>query len=63
MGHRPHLVDVLEPNQLVAGKSMPYPRRNLQRGTLALLIALRAYVMIAIPIVIYAFVHALMQGS
>jgi hypothetical protein len=40
----------------------PYPRRKLGRGTLALLVLLRVYVVIAIPIVGYAFVHALLAG-
>ena len=61
MAYRPNLVQALEPDQLVARKTQPYPRRALGRGTLALLIALRVYVAIAIPIVIYAFVHALTQ--
>jgi hypothetical protein len=36
-----------------------YGRRKLSRGTIALLSALRLYVIIAVPIVIYAFVRAL----
>ena len=63
MAYRPSLVEVLEADQLVASKTQPYPRRALGRGTLALLIALRVYVVIAIPIVIYAFVHALMTAQ
>ena len=39
------------------------PRRALGRGTLALLVALRLYVMLAIPVVVYAFVHALRTAS
>jgi hypothetical protein len=38
----------------------PFPRRNLSRGVLALLILLRVYIVIAIPIVVYAFVHAML---
>ncbi len=37
----------------------PLPRRALGRGTLALLVLLRVYVVVAVPIVGYAFVHAL----
>jgi hypothetical protein len=54
------LVGALEPNQVVAATKRPYPRRVLGRGVLALLVALRVYVVIAIPIVAYAFIHALL---
>jgi hypothetical protein len=54
------LVGALEPDQLAAAKMRPYPRRNLGRGVLTLLILLRVYVVIAIPVVAYAFVHALL---
>jgi hypothetical protein len=54
------LVGALEPDQLAAAKMRPYPRRNLGRGVLTLLILLRVYVAIAIPVVAYAFVHALL---
>jgi hypothetical protein len=37
------------------------PRRKLGRGTLALLILLRVYVFLAIPVVVYAFIRALHQ--
>jgi hypothetical protein len=35
------------------------PRRKLGRGTLALLILLRVYVFLAVPVVVYAFIRAL----
>ena len=54
------LLDALEPDQWVSATSQPLPRRQFTRGVLTLLIALRVYVLIAIPIVIYAFVHALL---
>ena len=54
------VLDVLEPGQLTAEASRPLPRRKLGRGAVALLIALRVYVIVAIPIVCYAFFHALM---
>jgi hypothetical protein len=54
------LVGALELDQLAAAKMRPYPRRNLGRGVLTLLILLRVYVVIAIPVVAYAFVHALL---
>jgi hypothetical protein len=63
LAYRPDLIEVLETNQLVARKSQPYPRRALGRGTIALLVMLRIYVAIAIPIVIYAFVHALTKAQ
>ena len=37
----------------------PLPRRKLGRLTLGLLVLLRVYVTLAIPVVGYAFVHAL----
>jgi hypothetical protein len=37
------------------------PRRKLGRGTLALLILLRVYVLLAVPVVVYAFILALHQ--
>ena len=60
MAYDPELISALEPDQLVAATMRPYPRRKLTQGELALLIALRVFIVIAIPIVIYAFVHALL---
>jgi hypothetical protein len=60
MPYDPALVSALEPDQLVAATRRPLPRRQLSKGVLALLIALRVFVAIAIPIVVYAFVHALL---
>ncbi len=57
------LIEALEPSQLAAAAKRPYPRRVLGRGELALLVALRVYVVIAIPIVAYAFVHALLTSQ
>jgi hypothetical protein len=59
--HDPALIGALEPGQLAAERGR-LPRRRLGRGTLALLILLRVYVVIAIPIVAYAFVHALLAS-
>jgi len=56
----PTLISALEPDQLAAATMRPLPRRNLGRGALALLILLRVYIVIAIPIVAYAFVQALL---
>lgn len=59
MNFDPQLLDALEPHQFTAVSERPLPRRKLGRGALGLLIALRVYVILAIPIVGYAFVHAL----
>jgi len=53
------LLDALEPGQFTNATQTKLPRRVLGRGTLALLILLRVYVILAIPIVAYAFIHAL----
>ena len=60
MAYDPALISALEPNQLVSATMRPLPRRKLGQGVLTLLILLRVYVVIAIPIVGYAFVHALL---
>ncbi len=59
MQYDPTLTGSLEPGQLTTAVARPLPRRVLGRGTLALLILLRVYVVIAVPVVGYAFVHAL----
>ena len=52
-------LSVLEPGQLSADTAKPLPRRRLGKGAVALLVILRIYVLIAIPLVVYAFVRAL----
>jgi hypothetical protein len=42
-----------------AGFKSKLPRRALGRGVLTLLILLRIYVVLAVPIVAYAFIRAL----
>jgi hypothetical protein len=59
MDHGAGAIDTLEDAQRAAATRGPLPRRKLGRGTVALLILLRIYVIIAIPLVGYAFVHAL----
>lgn len=59
----PKLMSALEADQLTTAAERPLPRRKLGGGTLALLILLRVYVVIAIPIVGYAFVHALLASA
>jgi hypothetical protein len=60
MSYDPNLADALEPSQLTAATGVPLPRRQLGRTTMIMLIALRVYIFIAVPIVGYAFFHALM---
>lgn len=50
--------EVLEPDQLTASK-MAYGRRDLSRGTLVLLWALRAYVVLMVFIISLAVWNAL----
>jgi len=57
------LIDALEPEQLAAAAMRPYPRRKLSAGVVALLVGLRIFILLAIPVVIYAFVHALMMSQ
>lgn len=56
-----HYLTVLEPRQTTAATRQKLPRRTLRWGTRALLIGLRVYVFLAIPIVVYAFIRALGQ--
>jgi hypothetical protein len=37
----------------------PYPRRKLGAGTIIVLWTLRVYVLVAVPLVVYAFLRAL----
>jgi hypothetical protein len=60
MSYDSNLIDALEPSQLTAATEIPLPRRQLSRATTIVLIALRVYIFIAVPIVGYAFVHALL---
>ncbi len=54
-------VDALEPEQRAAALDKPIPRRKLTTAVIVVLWALRIYVLIAVPLVIYAFVRALAQ--
>ena len=60
--HDRELIGVLEPGQLTAASARPLPRRKLGRLGLVLLVVLRVYVLLAMPIVGYAFVHALLAA-
>jgi hypothetical protein len=44
------------------GSLAPLPRARLSRMTVTLLYSLRVYVLIAIPVVAYAFIRALHQA-
>jgi hypothetical protein len=37
----------------------PAPRRELSRLTRALLVTLRVYVIVAVPLIVFAFLHTL----
>jgi hypothetical protein len=50
-----------QPALLNLDSSAKLPRRKLGRGSLALLILLRIYVALAIPMVAYAFIKAVWQ--
>ncbi|MGH7188930.1 MAG: hypothetical protein ACREF0_07045 [Acetobacteraceae bacterium] len=56
----PEMLDSLERSQLTQFSERPLPRRRLGRAAVVLLVLLRIYVLIAIPIVAYAFVRALL---
>ncbi len=52
------LLAMLEPGQLVRGRQ-PLSQRRLPSGAVLLLASLRIYVVVAVALVIYAFVRAL----
>jgi hypothetical protein len=53
------VLQALEPEQRTSALHAPLPRKRLGPGTLALLWMLRIYVLIAVPLVVYAFVRTL----
>ncbi len=55
-------LDALDAAQRSSVAELPLPRRRLGPGITWLLIGLRVYVLVAIPIVVYAFVHAVAGG-
>jgi hypothetical protein len=57
----PELLQALEAEQVTKRRFIPYPRRKLGRGVKLLLWVLRVYVVLAVPLVIYAFVRAAMH--
>jgi hypothetical protein len=52
-------LEALEPAQLSLTAGTPLPRRKLGPGTISLLFILRIYVLIAVPLIAYAFFKAL----
>ena len=50
---------VLEPDQFAEAAKKPLGQRKLSLGEKLLMSGLRVYVLIAVPLVIYAFFHAL----
>jgi hypothetical protein len=62
MNHEVADLSTLEPGQLCHDTRKPLPRMKLGRVSKGLLIAMRIYVLIAVPIVVYAFVKALLAG-
>ncbi len=59
MRYDPADLAALEPAQFASATRRALPRRKLSRGVTLLLYGLRLYVLIAVPLVVYAFVHAL----
>ena len=62
MADDPKLISALEPGQLSAAAGQPLPRRRLGWVILTVLMLLRVYVVIAVPIVGYAFIRALLTA-
>lgn len=58
MSAPPPELQALEPEQFSARRGIPYPRREYGRGVRLLLWVLRIYVLLAVPLVIYAFLRA-----
>jgi len=58
----PELLQALEPEQISTQRYLPYPRRHWGLGVQVLLWVLRLYVAVAVPLVFYAFWHALRAG-
>lgn len=52
-------LSTLEREQWSDALAVPLPKKNVGRGTVVLLVALRIYIFIAVPVVIFAFVRSL----
>jgi hypothetical protein len=55
------ILEALDPDQRQSALQTPLPRRYLGPGTLALLWTLRIYVLLAVGVVVYAFVKSLLR--
>ena len=53
-------ISALEPDQLVEAKKKRFGQRKLGRAETVMMTALRVYVLIGVPLVIYAFFRALL---
>ncbi len=63
MTYDANFIAALEPAQLASAREVPLPRQHLGRGVMLLLVLLRVYVIAAIPVVVYAFITALLHPS
>jgi hypothetical protein len=55
------LLEALDPDQRQSALRTPLPRRQLSPGILILLWTLRIYVVLAVGVVVYAFVKSLLK--
>lgn len=55
------ILEALDPDQRQSALQTPLPRRRLSSGILALLWMLRIYVLLAVGVVVYAFVKSLLK--
>lgn len=59
MDHRRNVLAALEPDQRTSRRNEPLPPRKLGWRTIVVLSFLRVYVVLAIPLVVAAFIRAL----
>ncbi|GAC1307071.1 MAG: hypothetical protein NVS2B3_00460 [Vulcanimicrobiaceae bacterium] len=59
MNESDHELAALHPAQRTSARARPLPRRTLDARTSLLLLAMRIYVTVAVPLVIFAFFRAL----
>ncbi len=63
MTHDPKPLGALEEGQLTAATQQPLPRRRPGWAVLSLLMLLRVYVVVAVLIVCYAFIRAILTAQ
>jgi hypothetical protein len=61
MSENRELLEALDPDQRQSALRTPVPRRHLGPGILTLLWILRIYVVLAVGVVVYAFVKSLLR--